>query len=866
MAGFKKTGAAYQHAVHRALCFSALPLLTAPFANAEEQFNTSFIHGENNVTLVHSLASGDDILPGKYPLDIYLNKTRVDRREIEFKKDKPGTPGYFCLSAEDYRTYGILVPETQGSSACYDIVKNIAGSQISWNAGMQELDLSVPQSSMEPQPHGAISPRLFDDGINAAFVNYSFSGDHSRYTDSNATQNSDYYFLSLKNGMNIGAWRFRNTSSLSKSSGSKQEWKSIANWAETDFSSIRSRLQIGQSNTNNNVFDSFQFRGAQLSSVSEMLPDSMRGYAPVVRGVANTNARVEVRQNGYTVYSTAVPPGPFALTDIYPSTLSGDLSVTVIEADGARHNFTVPYSSVPNMLREGIWEYQLTAGKYHDGSSDYQPKFIQGTVAYGGGYDLTPYGGLIVAEHYRSGVLGVGKNMGELGAASLDASWSDTDLASGDSRQGASVRFLYSKSLNTLGTELQIAGYRYSTSGFYDFSDAVAERENWQNGFYHTRYYDDDDEDSYGRPDWATERGRRRYYDSQRYNNKRQRLQVTVNQHIGGVSLFSTFTRQSYWNTSSYDRTIQTGMNTVWKRINYSLFYQNSRGSYGYSDNSLNMSVSIPFNLFSHDHESTLSFNASHSKQSGSGYSTGLSGSLLDDSRLNYFVQTGHTHNGGQTSLANLGYQGSMGNIEVGHSYNRRYQQSSLNVAGGVVMHSGGITLAQPLQNTFVLVKAKGAQDVRLENQPGVAIDRFGYAVMTSAMPYRHNRIALRTSDIGNGVDIPLAAKDIVPTQMAIGRVEFETHLGHSLLVHTKMAQGETPNIGATIFGAQGATVGVVGARGEAYVSGVESGEHLRVKWGDEADESCTLIVPQLPPIDTSKPGGYQDVTLTCNR
>ncbi|MCV5498142.1 fimbria/pilus outer membrane usher protein, partial [Escherichia coli] len=75
-------------------------------------------------------------------------------------------------------------------------------------------------------------------------------------------------------------------------------------------------------------------------------------------------------------------------------------------------------------------------------------------------------------------------------------------------------------------------------------------------------------------------------------------------------------------------------------------------------------------------------------------------------------------------------------------------------------------------QNTFVLVKAPGAQGVRLENQPGVAIDRFGYAVLTSAMPYRHNRVALRTSDIGNGMEIPLAAKDIVPTQRAIGRVE----------------------------------------------------------------------------------------------
>ncbi|WP_164720217.1 fimbria/pilus outer membrane usher protein, partial [Enterobacter hormaechei] len=134
-------------------------------------------------------------------------------------------------------------------------------------------------------------------------------------------------------------------------------------------------------------------------------------------------------------------------------------------------------------------EYQVTAGKYHDGTNNYQPQFIQGTVAHGAGSDYTPYGGIIMAEHYRSGVVGLGKNMGEYGAASVDASWSDTDLASGENKRGASVRFLYSKSLNTLGTDVQIAGYRYSTSGFYDFSDAVAERNNWQNGFYHTQYY-----------------------------------------------------------------------------------------------------------------------------------------------------------------------------------------------------------------------------------------------------------------------------------------------------------------------------------------------------------------------------------------
>ncbi|AGB79441.1 P pilus assembly protein, porin PapC [Enterobacteriaceae bacterium strain FGI 57] len=848
-----------------AVYVSTMPLLATPFVNAEEQFNTSFIHGADNASLVQSLSNSDDILPGHYPFDIYLNKIRVDHRDVEFKKDGPNSPGYFCLDADSFRQYGVLVPETAGSSACYDLVKGIPGSSVSWNAALQELDISVPQTELEPRPQGMISPLVYDDGINAAYSNYAYSGSHSRYTSNGAKRDSDYSFLTLNNGINIGAWRFRNNSTFSKESGRNAQWNSVSSWAETDIVPWRSRVLIGQSNTNNNVFDSFQFRGAQLSSVPEMLPDSRRGYAPVVRGVANSNARVEVRQNGYTVYSTVVPPGPFALSDIHPSTLSGDLAVTVIEADGTRHNFTLPYSSVPNMLREGIWEYQVTAGKYHDGTTDYEPNFIQGTISHGAGWDITPYGGMIVAENYRSGVLGIGKNMGEYGAASVDASWSDTDLASGDSKRGASVRFLYSKSLNALGTELQIAGYRYSTSGFYDFSDAVTERSNWKNGFYQTEYYDQEGDNS-GAPSWATQSQRRRYYESMRYNNKRQRVELTVNQHVAGASLYATFTRQNYWNTSSYDRTIQTGINTSFHSVNYSLFYQSSRSNYGYSDNSVNVSVSIPFNIFSQDNQTVASFNASHSKQSGDGYSAGLSGTLLDDHRMNYFVQSGHSQYGGDTSVANLGYMGSMGNVALGYNYNNNYQQTSLNVSGGVVAHSGGVTLSQPLQNTFVLVKAPGAQGVRLENQPGVAIDRFGYAVLTSAMPYRHNRVALRTSDIGNGMEIPLAAKDIVPTQRAIGRVEFETHLGHSLLIHAKLADGSAPMIGANIFNQQGVNVGVVGTRGEAYVAGIESGERLRVKWGDDDSASCTMPIPELPPVDRDQPGGYQVVSLTCNR
>ena len=50
---------------------------------------------------------------------------------------------------------------------------------------------------------------------------------------------------------------------------------------------------------------------------------------PVVRGVANTNAKVSIKQNGYTIYQITVPAGPFVINDLYASGYSGDLTVEI---------------------------------------------------------------------------------------------------------------------------------------------------------------------------------------------------------------------------------------------------------------------------------------------------------------------------------------------------------------------------------------------------------------------------------------------------------------------------------------------------------------------------------------------------------
>lgn len=74
---------------------------------------------------------------------------------------------------------------------------------------------------------------------------------------------------------------------------------------------------VGNTYTSSGIFDSLSFIGLQLSSDKEMLPDSLHGFAPTIRGIARTTAEVSVYQNGYSIYKTTVAPGAFEINDLY---------------------------------------------------------------------------------------------------------------------------------------------------------------------------------------------------------------------------------------------------------------------------------------------------------------------------------------------------------------------------------------------------------------------------------------------------------------------------------------------------------------------------------------------------------------------
>lgn len=61
----------------------------------------------------------------------------------------------------------------------------------------------------------------------------------------------------------------------------RRHWDTQSTWLQRDVRSLKSLLRIGDTYTTGDVFDSIQFRGVQLMSDDEMLPDSQPALPPL---------------------------------------------------------------------------------------------------------------------------------------------------------------------------------------------------------------------------------------------------------------------------------------------------------------------------------------------------------------------------------------------------------------------------------------------------------------------------------------------------------------------------------------------------------------------------------------------------------
>ena len=722
-----------------------------------------------------------------------------------------------------------LPPET----TLTDLGQYIPDATSRLNFAAQRLDLSVPQVALTNEARGYVDPALWDQGINALLMNYSFSGANTRNEGRGGT--SDSYYLNLRSGLNMGDWRLRNYSTYYDNDG-QTKLDSVNTYLQRDVTRLKGQLTLGDSTTPSDVFDSVQYRGAQLASDDNMYPDSLRGFAPIVRGIAQSNAQVTVRQNGYIIYQSYVPPGAFAITDLYPTAASGDLNVTIKEADGSERSSVQPFSAVPVMLREGRLKYALTTGEYRTTNSDAQtPYFGQGTLIYGLPYDSTAYGGLLIADNYNAQVLGLGHGFGHWGSLSMDVTQAKAELDTGQKDSGQSYRFQYAKDIETTNTTFTLAGYRYSTSGFYDFQET-------------------NEIGSWGQDD----RWRQNY-------NKRSKAQVNINQSLGSYgNVYINAHQQNYWRRSGVERNVSLGYNVSSQGVSYGVSYTLSQTPERDSkDQQLSFNVQVPFDkLIPH---SWASYNINTSKNGDTSQQVGLSGTALADNNLNYNVSQNYANQGmGASGNASANYLGTYGEARAGYSYTRHSQQVNYGVQGGIIGHADGVTFSQQQGETIALVKAPGASGAKVQNNTGVRTDWRGYAVVPYISTYRQNRVALDTESLSDDVDIETATQTVIPTRGAVVLANFQTRVGSRVLMTLRHKDKPLPfGATATLEGEANApeNKGIVGTDGQVYFSGVADHGRLHVTWGNRRDQQCSVEFT-LPASDVTS--SIKVLTQTC--
>jgi outer membrane usher protein len=799
-------------------------------AMARDYFNPELLEIDNPTSKGADLSAFEDgaQAPGKYRVDIIINDQMVDTRDVMFKavKDEKGDEKLEpCLSVGFLQSYGVktnLFPDLGAEGECANL-NAIPKASATFMFSSQKLLLSIPQAALSPQARGYVAPEMWDEGINALLLNYSLSGASSYQKNGD---NSDTQYANLRPGINVGPWRLRNYTTWNRDDKGNDKWDTVYTYVQRDIIALKSQMTLGDSSSPADVFDSIPFRGGQLASDDEMMPDSLKGYAPVVRGIARTNAQVIIRQNGYIIYQSYVAPGAFEITDMYPTGGSGDLNVTIKEADGSEQYMVVPFASLPVLQREGRMKYSLTGGQYrsYDNSVEKTP-LAQGTAIYGLPHGFTIYGGVQESSKYQSLAGGIGKNMGDLGAFSVDVTQAWSTPKESDKSSGQSWRMRFSKNFAETGTNFAIAGYRYSTAGYYGMQEIL---------------------DTYSDSPIMQER-------------RRNRAELTMSQTLGqtlGAATLSAI-REDYWNIDKTMESYSVGYNNSWYGVTVGVNYtwnvnstaNNSSGGKIYDrDQIVALNISVPLDRFLSNTWANYGMNSS--KQGNTSQSIGLSGTALQGNALSWNVQQGYgTDGAGYTGNVNADYKGTYGEVNGGYSYDRNSQRLNYGVSGGVLAHADGVTLAQPFGETIALVKAPGARGIGVTNQTGAKTDLRGYTVVSNVSPYRKNDLSLDTETLPDDVELELTTKTVIPTRGAVVRADYKASVGTRMLMTLIRANGQPVPFGAiaTIAGNENTQGFIVGDAGQVYLTGLDDKGSLHVTWGESNNQQCNVkfAIPQ---------------------
>ncbi|MEQ5075933.1 fimbria/pilus outer membrane usher protein [Providencia alcalifaciens] len=753
------------------------------------------------------------IMPGEYQMEVIVNGQGIspsaflipflERPAQETLEDKRLPQA--CLTSEMIGRMG-LTEEAQekivywNNEQCADL-SLLPSVEVRSNTAQGILYINIPQAWLEYSDASWSPPSQWDDGIPGVLFDYNISGTINKPYKAEQSQSLSYYGTA---GINLGSWRLRgdyqgnlnhNTDSI-VATDSQFSWNRF--YMYRAIRSWRASLTLGENYLNSEIFSSWRYTGASLESDDRMLPPKLRDYAPQITGVADTNARIVISQQGRTLYDTTVPAGAFSIQDL-DSSVRGRLNVEVIEQDGRKKEFQIDTAYVPYLTRPGQMRYKVVMGRSRNYEHTLEgPFFISGEVSRGISNKWSLYGGGIFSEDYNALAAGLGRDLNEFGAVSADVTQSVSRLRE-KTRLGKLWRLSYSKHFDYVNTDITFTGHWFSERNYMTMEQYLDAR--YRNDF---------------------------------TGREKESYTVAFNKNFvdTNMSINLQYSRQMYWEQQMSDYYMVSAyryFDTVGLK-NISLGVSASRSKYyNYDNDSVFLRLSVPWG------GGTVSYSGSVSN----GHYTNIVGysGILDGGLSNYTLNAGMNNGKSLSSQAQvsgfLSHSSSLANVSANFAaVQNGYTSFGVGASGGATITTQGAALHAGGMNggTRLLVDTDGVGGVPIDGGR-VSTNNWGIGVVTNVNSYYRNTTSVDLTRLPADMEARRSVVESVLTEGAIGHRKFEVLKGNRLFAVLGMADNSYPPFGASVTNAKGRELGMVADSGLVWLSGVTPGERLNVSW-----------------------------------
>jgi outer membrane usher protein len=553
-------------------------------------------------------------------------------------------------------------------------------------------------------------------------------------------------------------------------------------------------LRAGDTATRPSIWGrSFQLGGLQLGSNFGLKPGWSSQSVPTLSGSATAPSTVELYINDALRQTQQVGAGPFTIDNLQAPAGAAEARIVVRDLLGRETVIVRPFFTSTQLLRQGVSEWSLEAGRlrYNLGtaSSDYRQAFVQGWMRHGWDARWTAESSAQVSRDLRHLSLGVTGTVAD--SVLVQAALAGSDSATAGRGHCALLGLERSTAAWSLGlrTVAASAGFRELAMGSSDLPARAEHSATLRHAW---------------RSQWS--------------------LGLTLARretHDAGALTSGT---------ASLGWTSPSGL-TWLAHLTRVEGPQVSRSAL----------VSVVWPL---DGRRVLSAQAGRSAGSLDAYAS-ASSPIPAGSGLGWRALAGHR---ADVDVAEAGayWQADrwFGSMEVRSSAGSQAWRAGLQ--GALVAVDGSVFAAHRLQDSFALVEVSGQPGVvvGLGSGAGVRTDARGRALLPQLLPYQENAVRIDPRALPEGAELDGFERAAVPPWRSGVKVVFAVRQGRAALVRIVLDDGLPAPALAEVSMEGDERRFTVAHRGEIYVTGLREGPHaLALHW---QGQSCTLAL-QVP-------------------